>query len=105
MKREFSRSFYLLSLKVYEQTTQSLIPPILSGYNATVFAYGATGSGKTFTMIGTHDVGGGVMVLAMRDLFDAIHCQTHRLAEEREGDMSARPVPRLARVPSILLSP
>jgi kinesin family protein 18/19 len=25
----------------------------LSGFNATVFAYGATGAGKTYTMLGT----------------------------------------------------
>lgn len=27
-----------------------LIPGIFKGFNATVFAYGATGSGKTYTM-------------------------------------------------------
>jgi len=25
---------------------------VLNGYNATVFAYGATGAGKTYTMMG-----------------------------------------------------
>jgi hypothetical protein len=30
-----------------------LVQSVLSGYNATVFAYGATGSGKTHTMMGT----------------------------------------------------
>ena len=32
---------------VYEDTTKSLLPGVLNGYNATVFAYGATGAGKT----------------------------------------------------------
>ena len=41
----------------------------MSGYNATVFAYGATGSGKTHTMIGNQCAGPGVMVLAMRFFF------------------------------------
>lgn len=33
--------------EVYEKTARPLIDPVLNGYNATVFAYGATGSGKT----------------------------------------------------------
>ena len=27
----------------------------MEGYNGTVFAYGSTGSGKTFTMFGSND--------------------------------------------------
>lgn len=38
---------------VYNKTTEPLIRSVLEGYNATVFAYGATGSGKTYTMVGT----------------------------------------------------
>ena len=30
-----------------------LVDDFLSGYNATVFAYGATGAGKTHTMLGS----------------------------------------------------
>jgi len=30
-----------------------LIEGLLDGYNATIFAYGATGAGKTFTMMGS----------------------------------------------------
>jgi len=58
--------------EVYEHTTLPLIDCVLNGYNATVFAYGATGSGKTHTMIGNEKSGAGVMVLTMRDLFRAI---------------------------------
>ena len=29
--------------EVYEKTTKFLIPNVVNGYNATVFAYGATG--------------------------------------------------------------
>ena len=35
---------------VYEATTKSLLDSVLEGYNATVFAYGATGCGKTHTI-------------------------------------------------------
>ena len=35
---------------VYESTTKNLLDSVLDGYNATVFAYGATGCGKTHTI-------------------------------------------------------
>ena len=34
---------YLLQESVYKATTKFLIPNVITGYNATVFAYGATG--------------------------------------------------------------
>lgn len=44
---------------------------MLQGQNGTVFCYGATGAGKTYTMLGTTD-NPGVMVLAIKDLFAKI---------------------------------
>lgn len=44
---------------------------MIGGYNACVFAYGTTGSGKTFTMTGTLE-SPGIMVLILQDLFKAI---------------------------------
>ena len=38
--------------KVFDMTTQFLIEGVLNGFNSTVFAYGATGAGKTYTMLG-----------------------------------------------------
>lgn len=35
---------------VYDATTKTLLDSVLDGYNATVFAYGATGCGKTHTI-------------------------------------------------------
>lgn len=37
---------------IFEQTSKNLINPFLKGYNGCVFAYGATGTGKTHTMLG-----------------------------------------------------
>jgi kinesin family protein 18/19 len=66
-------------LEVYEGTTKFLIDGVLNGYNATVFAYGATGAGKTYTMMGCDHSGPGVMVLTMIDLFKAIeHSRSER---------------------------
>jgi len=39
---------------VYEATTKPLLDSVLQGYNATVFAYGATGCGKTHTITYVH---------------------------------------------------
>lgn len=56
---------------VYEGTTKKLAQDVLNGYNATVFAYGATGSGKTHTMVGT-STNPGIMVRALNDIFLAV---------------------------------
>lgn len=34
------------------QTAQPIIESVMEGYNGTIFAYGQTGTGKTFTMEG-----------------------------------------------------
>lgn len=36
--------------QIFDRDVNPLIPDIFQGFNATVLAYGATGSGKTFTM-------------------------------------------------------
>ncbi|SCU95491.1 LAME_0F12354g1_1 [Lachancea meyersii CBS 8951] len=46
------------NLQVYEEIGKPLIDKLFEGYNAIVFAYGMTGSGKTFTMSGTSDEAG-----------------------------------------------
>ena len=43
----------------------------MQGYNASVFAYGATGAGKTYTMLGTEDQPG-IMMLSIEELFRSI---------------------------------
>jgi len=35
--------------ETYSSTVKELLDDVLAGYNATVFAYGATGAGKTYT--------------------------------------------------------
>ncbi len=57
--------------EVYVKTCQHLIHSVIEGYNACVFAYGTTGSGKTYTMTGTSE-SPGIMVLILQDLFKAI---------------------------------
>lgn len=37
---------------IFQVTSMELVEDVLKGFNACIFAYGATGSGKTFTMLG-----------------------------------------------------
>lgn len=57
--------------EVYEATTKNLLDSVLDGYNATVFAYGATGCGKTHTITGTAQQPG-IIFLTMQELFEKI---------------------------------
>nr|GMC60216.1 kinesin-like protein KIN-8A isoform X1 [Ipomoea batatas] len=57
--------------QVYSTTTAELVEAVLQGRNGSVFCYGATGAGKTYTMLGTVE-NPGVMVLAIKDLFNKI---------------------------------
>eukprot|EP01028_Stygiella_incarcerata_P002469 TRINITY_DN1462_c0_g1_i1.p1 TRINITY_DN1462_c0_g1~~TRINITY_DN1462_c0_g1_i1.p1 ORF type:complete len:1090 (-),score=371.85 TRINITY_DN1462_c0_g1_i1:233-3502(-) len=41
--------------EVYEYSSRGCIVDVLSGYNGTIFAYGQTGAGKTFSMMGVLD--------------------------------------------------
>lgn len=41
--------------RVYDSAVRPMVKDVLEGMNCTVFAYGQTGTGKTFTMSGAHD--------------------------------------------------
>ena len=57
---------------VYEQTTKGIIDGVCQGVNACVFTYGATGAGKTFTMLGNHSEPG-IMSLTLHELFTKLN--------------------------------
>ena len=54
--------------ETFDMTTATLVPDVLNGKNACCFAYGATGSGKTFTMTGSRDMPG-LIPLAVDAIF------------------------------------
>ena len=56
---------------IFNNTTKFLITGVVNGYNATVFAYGATGAGKTYTMLGD-DGNPGIMPYTLKELFNEI---------------------------------
>jgi len=59
---------------VYEETAYPLVESVMSGYNGTIFAYGQTGCGKTFTMEGKNHPPElqGIIPNTFRQIFDEI---------------------------------
>ena len=56
---------------IYDQAVFGLVESVLEGYNGTIFAYGQTGCGKTYTMTG--EMGSpGVIPNSFKHLFGAI---------------------------------
>lgn len=41
-----------MQMDLYDETFRSIVDAVLEGYNGTIFAYGQTGTGKTYTMEG-----------------------------------------------------
>ena len=68
---------------VYDATVKRTVRAVLDGYNGACFAYGATGSGKTYTMMGS-DAAPGVVLLTVDDIFSRIH----DLSEEHDATVS-----------------
>ncbi|KAF9550368.1 kinesin-like protein Klp5 [Mortierella hygrophila] len=73
MRYAFDRVFHedAQQEEVFENTTRHLIDGVLNGYNGTLFAYGATGCGKTHTISGTLEKPG-IIFLTMQELYDRI---------------------------------
>ncbi|XP_037831700.1 kinesin-like protein KIF24 isoform X2 [Kryptolebias marmoratus] len=55
--------------EVYQKTVYPLVQHMLSGGKATCFAYGQTGAGKTYTMLGSCPGRPGLYALAVQDIF------------------------------------
>ena len=60
---------------VYEQTARDAVLSTLTGYNASIIAYGQTGTGKTYTMEGVHDdeKRRGIIPRSIEEIFSSIH--------------------------------
>ncbi|OWK07004.1 hypothetical protein Celaphus_00018570, partial [Cervus elaphus hippelaphus] len=56
---------------VYEEIAVPIIDSAIQGYNGTIFAYGQTASGKTYTMMGSQEYLG-VIPRAIHDIFQKI---------------------------------
>ncbi|XP_022849070.1 kinesin-like protein KIN-5D [Olea europaea var. sylvestris] len=68
--------------EIYDQAVCPMVCEVLAGYNCTIFAYGQTGTGKTYTMeggarkkIGEFPNDAGVIPRAVRQIFDILEAQ------------------------------
>ncbi|XP_061733136.1 centromere-associated protein E isoform X2 [Nerophis ophidion] len=57
--------------QLYQAIAKPLVVSTVEGYNGTIFAYGQTSSGKTFTMMGSGHTPG-VIPMAVEDVFQTI---------------------------------
>ena len=63
---------------VYKEVGADVVQDVMEGYNGTIFAYGQTGTGKTFTMMGPEDgrdfgASGGIIPRAFNQVFDTVN--------------------------------
>ncbi|XP_009301044.1 kinesin heavy chain isoform X1 [Danio rerio] len=67
--------------QVYNTCAQQIVKDVLDGYNGTIFAYGQTSSGKTYTMEGKlHDANGrGIIPRIAEDIFNHIYTMDENL--------------------------
>lgn len=74
-------------LQVYRSVVEPLIEQVVMGYNCTVFAYGQTGTGKTYTMEGERSKGdqtysweedpsAGIIPRALHQLFETLQSES-----------------------------
>ncbi|XP_036366610.1 LOW QUALITY PROTEIN: kinesin-like protein KIN-7I [Octopus sinensis] len=60
-----------ITADIYHETVEPIICATMEGFNGTIFAYGQTSSGKTYTMSGSKEEKG-IIPMAMQSMFDAI---------------------------------
>ncbi|XP_057193740.1 kinesin heavy chain [Triplophysa rosa] len=67
--------------QVYNACAKQIVKDVLEGYNGTIFAYGQTSSGKTYTMEGKlHDPNGrGIIPRISEDIFNHIYTMDENL--------------------------
>jgi kinesin family protein 3/17 len=65
---------------VYNESAYPIVDSVLEGYNGTIFAYGQTGTGKTFTMEGPAEPAHlkGIIPRAFEHVFKAINSTTNK---------------------------
>lgn len=56
---------------MFDNIVKPIVDAAVNGFNGTIFAYGQTSSGKTYTMMGTQEEPG-IIPLAVEYMFDAI---------------------------------
>ncbi|KAH7644362.1 kinesin-like protein [Dermatophagoides farinae] len=71
--------------KVYKDIGEEMLQHAFEGYNVCIFAYGQTGAGKSYTMMGARDEEGIIPHLC-RDLFDRITSDDQQDDDDDENE-------------------
>jgi len=60
--------------EIFEETSKNVVKSVLAGYNGTIFAYGQTGTGKTYTMVGEFgdEINKGIIPRAFDYIFENV---------------------------------
>lgn len=73
------------TIEVYNDIAKPIVTSVVNGLNGTIFAYGQTSSGKTYTMQGSGSIedgshsDGGIVHMAVKDIFSHIESQMDRM--------------------------
>jgi kinesin family member 5 len=59
---------------IYNATHAELIQNLFNGFNCTLFAYGQTGTGKTYSLMGGVGEDAGLLPRLLKDIFNQISC-------------------------------
>ena len=71
--------------KVYETIGKEIVSDVLDGYNGTIFAYGQSGSGKTYTMYGNNvenEETKGLIPRIIENIFDFVENSNENISFE-----------------------
>lgn len=72
----FFSIFSSVQQNLYDETVRPLVASVLEGYNGCVFAYGQTGTGKTYTMEGRSGDEMGIIPRAFEQIWAHIDRKT-----------------------------
>lgn len=77
MKFSFDHCFSMSTTtqQVYDKLVSEVMHKTLEGYHGTIFAYGQSNSGKTYTMMGTEE-SPGIIPITLHDIFEVSHKRT-----------------------------
>uniref|UniRef100_A0A0K0D8T4 Kinesin motor domain-containing protein n=1 Tax=Angiostrongylus cantonensis TaxID=6313 RepID=A0A0K0D8T4_ANGCA len=89
----FYKNYTSFQAQIFEDIGSSIVDGCMDGYNGTIFAYGHTGSGKTYTMFGPRNIENflldshhrGLMPRTCDALFEKLSARAAEVKEYLEG--------------------
>ncbi|KAA6379629.1 MAG: putative Kinesin-II 95 kDa subunit [Streblomastix strix] len=77
---------YSIQSKIYEESCKTIVDGVMRGFNGTIYAYGQTGTGKTYTMEGTKDQPG-IIPLSFEHIFSSISSENSHKRQRRQQNL------------------